>query len=60
MKSEQYDGDEEDDLKMLKPAQPKRNCKIIVFRRMMNNMCSPKEPVIMRHSMSPVATKIIH
>jgi hypothetical protein len=60
MKSQQNNWDDEDDLEMLNPAQPKRNCKIVVFGRMVNDMCGPEESVIVRHTMGPVTTKIKH
>ncbi len=60
MKSQQNNRDKKDNLEMLNPAQPKRNCKIVVFGRMVNDMCGPEEPVMVRDTMSPITTKIVH
>ncbi len=60
MKSQQNKWDHEDDLKVLNPTQPKRNCKIVVFRCMMNDMCRPEEPVMVREVEQPSPSNRLH
>ena len=60
MESHQNKWDHKDNLKMLNPTQSKRNGKIVMLGRMVHYMRGPKEPVMMRDTVRPIAAKVVH
>ncbi len=59
VKSYKDQWNKKDNFCVLKPALPKANRKVIMFRRMMNHMGCPEKPTIVRYPMAPIGTKII-